>query len=244
MLTQLVLVLRPGKQHGTEPSERSLVNILLEDFVVIFNHTAVFTLDEPDDRLTLACRLARFTLLLLDADALTPKIIARVWGENEVVRPNLGGPQGDLSLTRRRLISLASVANNTFHLWLTTLFNGGMIIPPDALQHLSSGVQNIFQLIRLNDAAIYVHKPLPSRHNRICILQHNLRQDPLNPISSNFEDIIVGWYCDLLLSGNHSTDSTGLDNHIFAAYGLYPSTLTKNMYHLPLFLWLPNDCLF
>jgi hypothetical protein len=224
MFAQLVLGLRPSKQHGTKPSERSLVSMLLEDFVVISNLTAVFALDEPDDRRTLARRLARFSLLLLGVDALTPKIIARVWGENEVVRRNLGGPRGDLALTRRRLISLASVANNTFHLWLTTLFYDGMIIPPDAIQHLPSGVRDILQLIRLNDAAIYVCEPLPSGHKRICILQHNLRQDPLNLISSNLEDIIVGWYHDLLLSGNHSTDSTGLDNHIFAAYGLYPST--------------------
>jgi hypothetical protein len=33
-----------------------------------------------------------------------------------MIRRNLGGPRGDLDLTRRRLISLARVANNTFHL--------------------------------------------------------------------------------------------------------------------------------
>ena len=224
MFAQLVLGLHPGKQHGTEPSERSLVNMLLEDFVVITNLTAVFPLDEPDDRRTLARRLARFSLLLLGAEALTPKIIARVWGKNEVVRRNLGGPRGDLALIRRRLISLASVANNTFHLWLTIPFNGGMVIPSDALQHLPPGMKDILNLVTLNDAAIYVREPLHSGHNRICILQHNLRQDPLNPQSSAFDDIIVGWYRDLLLGGNHSTDSTGLDNHIFAAYGLYTSS--------------------
>ena len=116
MFAHLVLGLRPAKQHetepskrsllnmlllGTEPSERSLLNMLLEDFVVISNLTAVFALDEPDDRRTLARRLARFSLLLLGADALTPKIVARVWGENEVVRRNLGGPRGDLALVRR-----------------------------------------------------------------------------------------------------------------------------------------------
>jgi len=94
--------------------------MLLEDFVVITNLTAAFALDEPNDRRTLARRLARFSLLLLGADALTPNIIARVWGENEVVRRNLGGPRGDLAIIRCRLISLASVANNTFHLWLNT----------------------------------------------------------------------------------------------------------------------------
>ena len=239
MFAYLVLGLRPAKQHetepnkrsllnmlllGTEPSERSLLNMLLEDFVVISNLTAVFALDEPDDRRTLARRLARFSLLLLGADALTPKIVARVWGENEVVRRNLGGPRGDLALVRRRLISLASVANNTFHLWLTTTINGGIIIPPDALQHLPPGVRDIFQLISLTDAAIYVREPLHSGRDRIHILQNNLRQNPYTPLSSNFEDIIVGWYHDLLLGGNHSMDSTGVENHIFAAYGLYTPT--------------------
>jgi len=224
MFAQLVLGLHPGKQHGTEPSERSLVNMLLEDFVVITNLTAVFTLDEPDDRCTLARRLARFSLLMLGAEALTPKIIARVWGDNEVVRRNLGGPRGDLALIRRRLISLASVANNTFHLWLTTPFNGGMVIPPDALQHLPYGIKDILNLVTLTTAAVYVREPIHTGRDRIHILQHNLCQNPHTPISSNFEDIIVGWYRDLLLSGDYSTDSTGVENHIFAAYGLYTSS--------------------
>jgi hypothetical protein len=40
-------------------------------------------------------------------------------------------------------------------------------------------------------------------------------------------DVVVDWYHDVLLNGDHSTDSTGIDNHLFAAYGLYPSS-TKN----------------
>jgi hypothetical protein len=224
LFAQLLLGLCPGKQHGTEASERSLLNMLLEDFVVISNLTTVFALDKPDDRRTLARRLARFSLLLMGADVITPNIVARVWGENNVVRRNLGGPRGDLAIICRRLVSLASMANNIFHLWLTTPFNGGMIIPPYALQHLPPGVQDFFNLISLPTAAIYVREPLHSGQERIQILQNNLRQSPLNPLSSNFEDIIVGWYRNLLLGGNHSTDTTGLDNHIFAAYGLYPST--------------------
>jgi hypothetical protein len=79
--------------------------------------------------------LACFSLLLLGADALTPKIIAQVWGQNNVARRNLGSPRGYLALIHRQLISLASVANNTYHLWLTTTFNGSMIIPDKALLH-------------------------------------------------------------------------------------------------------------
>ena len=98
-----------------------------------------------------------------------------------------------------------------------------------------------------------IHEPLHSGHNHICILQHNLCQDPLNPLSSNVHDTIVGWYRDLLLGGNHSTDSTGLENQISAAYhGIYPSTIqtthnlliNKNTCTTPSFPVAPNDCLF
>ena len=218
----LVLGLRPGKRHGNKPSESSFLNMLLADLVTITNITAVFALDEPEERRNLARRLARFSLLLLGADVLTPKIIASVWGENEVVRRNLGGSRGDLAIIRRRLISLASVANNTLHLWLTTPFDGKAIIPPDTLQHLPTGVRNILQLVALPTAAVYVREPLPSGQDRINILQHNLRQKLHN---HTFTDTIIGWYRDLLLGGNHSTASTGMENHIFEAYGLLHTPL-------------------
>jgi hypothetical protein len=50
MFAHLVLGLHPTKKHGTAPSKHSLLNMLLEDFVVISNLTAVFALDKPDDR--------------------------------------------------------------------------------------------------------------------------------------------------------------------------------------------------
>ena len=59
--------------------------MLLEDFVSLTNLTAVFALNKPTDRKMLARILARFVILLLGADALTPTIIRTVWGENEVV---------------------------------------------------------------------------------------------------------------------------------------------------------------
>jgi hypothetical protein len=77
---------------------------------------------------------------MLGAKALTLRIVERVWGSNHIVRRNLGGTHGDLALIRRRLISLAVVANNTFHFWLTTLFNDAMIIPPEGLVHVPPGI--------------------------------------------------------------------------------------------------------
>jgi hypothetical protein len=46
----------------------------------------------------MAINLARITLLLIGADACTPRIINKVWGENEAAQFALGGPQGDLLL--------------------------------------------------------------------------------------------------------------------------------------------------
>ncbi len=144
-----------------------------------------------------------------------------MWGQNKIVRTNLGGPRGDLALIRRWLISLASVANNVFHLWLTTTFNNGTIIPTETLQFLPPGVRDILRLVQHNTSAIYDREHLPPGQDRIDILEHNLRQHPTTPISSNFTDIIVDWYRDLLLGGDRSDGITGMDNHIFAAFGLY-----------------------
>ncbi len=92
LFTLLVLGLWPDKNHGTKRSESFFVNMLLEDFVPLTNLTAVFALNEPTDRKMLACIFAHFAVLLLGADTLTPTTIRTVWGENEVVQRNLGGP--------------------------------------------------------------------------------------------------------------------------------------------------------
>ncbi len=113
-----------------------------------------------------------------------------------MIRHNLGGPLGNLDLPRHQLISLACVPNNTFHLWLTTTFNGSMIIPDKALQHLPPGMRDILHLIKQNAAAIYVRELLHLRQDQINILQNNPRQHQLTPLSSNFEDVIVSWYRD------------------------------------------------
>ena len=82
-----VLGHRPGLQHGTRQTKCSLLNMLLDNVVTLTNLlAAVYLLDEPTDKHALARILACFSLLMLGADALTPAIIVRVWGQGNVVR--------------------------------------------------------------------------------------------------------------------------------------------------------------
>ena len=128
------------RTRGEKPNDDSFLNMLLCDYVCLTNLSAFFRLNEEGARREIARILARFSLLMLGAKALTPRIVERVWGSNPTVRKNLGGTRGDLALIRRRLISLAVIANNTFHLWLTTFFDGAMIIPPEGLVHVPPGI--------------------------------------------------------------------------------------------------------
>jgi hypothetical protein len=178
----IVLGLRPDLQHGTRQTGSSLLNMLLDDFVTLTNLTAVYLLDEPTDKRALACILARFSLLMLGADALPPAIIERMWGQDEVVRRQLGGPRGDLAIICRRLVSLACVTNNAFHLWLNTSFKGKTIITPEVLKNVPQGVRDILLHVKDNNSAICVREPLPSGKDPIQKLQHNLRQHRLPQI--------------------------------------------------------------
>ena len=141
IFASIVLRTRRGATYyGEKPNDDSFLNMLLCDYACLTNLLAFFRLNEEGTRQEIARILARFSLLMLGAKALTPRIVERVWGSNPTVLKNLGGTRGDLALIRRRLISLAVIANNTFHLWLTTFFDGAMIIPPEGLVHVQPGI--------------------------------------------------------------------------------------------------------
>ncbi len=63
----IALGVRLGRTHGNRPSKDSFVNLLLCDYVVLTNLTAVFALNETSSRRGLAQILAHFSLLMLGA---------------------------------------------------------------------------------------------------------------------------------------------------------------------------------
>ncbi len=71
----VVLGVHLGRTHSNQPSEDLFVNLLLCDYVVPNNLTAVFALNETSNSCGLVQILARFSLLMLGAKAFTQRII-------------------------------------------------------------------------------------------------------------------------------------------------------------------------
>jgi hypothetical protein len=117
----------PQGSHTVHCSEKTFQNMLLHDidtllhyYIVIFfsrlssNNPEPISL--PGDCSNMARILARFTLLLIGTDACTPHITKSVWGSNDDAHMALGGPRGDLTLIRRRVVTLSKIAINTIYI--------------------------------------------------------------------------------------------------------------------------------
>ena len=115
----------PSDSWAATRTEAAFKNLLLHDLDGIMNYfdTDTYYKNEPisllGDLKDMATIFAHLTLLLVGANACTPHIINLVWGEDDDARHALGGPRGDLSLIRRRVLTLSKVAINTVHIWLT-----------------------------------------------------------------------------------------------------------------------------
>ena len=107
----------------------------------------------------MARTLARLTLLLTGADACTPHIIDDVWGEDKAARLALGGPRGDLSLTRRKILTLSKVAINMIHIWMTDPTMNFLAPTSPSFLFLPPTVQQLLHHAR--DSKIYAQEPVP-----------------------------------------------------------------------------------
>ena len=88
--------------------------------VTLTNIDAVFLIDEPTDKQAIARLLSCIPLLMLGVDALTPTIIERVRGEDNVVRRHLDGPRGNLAI-------IVAIASSHLHVWPTTSFSATIL---------------------------------------------------------------------------------------------------------------------
>ena len=122
--SRMVLCIHDDSWAGHR-TEGAFCNAILQDLdAMLYYHDTDWQVNGkpvslPGNLMDMATILAGITLLLIGADACTPHIIDRVWGADETVRLALGGPRGDLSLIRRRILTHQKVAINTVHIWLT-----------------------------------------------------------------------------------------------------------------------------
>ena len=126
----------------------------------------------PGVRKDMATIFACLTLLLVGADACTPHIINSVWWEDNDARLALGGPRGDLSLIRHCLLTLAKVAINTVHIWLTNPDTPILAHTSDSLDCLPSTLRQL--LLHSSDKLVFAREPVPRGTESVNLLMQNL----------------------------------------------------------------------
>ena len=126
------------------------------------------------DHWDMARTLVRLTLLLIGANVCTPRIVASVWGEDEAACLALGGPQGDLSLIRRKLLTLSKVAMNMVHIWMNDPTMNFLVPNSPSFQRLPPTVQQLLLLTGSN--RIYAREPVPFGTPATQLLTNNLRK--------------------------------------------------------------------
>jgi hypothetical protein len=143
--------------------------------------------------------LARITLLLVGADACTPRIINKVWGADNAVQLVLGGPRGNLSLVRCRILTHQKVAINTFYIWLTNPLTP--VLPPDlaAFKFLPRTIHQL--LLNAKDRQVFACEPVPSGMQSSHRLTENLR-NYIVPDTLSIEEKAIQWFGKLLLRRN------------------------------------------
>jgi hypothetical protein len=127
----------------------------------------------------------------------------------------LGGPRGDLSLIRRKLLTLSKVAMNMVHIWMNDATMNIFAPTSPSFQRLPPTVQPL--LILAGSNKIYAREPVPPGTHATQLFINNLREYTY-PDTLPFEEKAIRWYCKLLLHPHTADDMTGFDNRILIAY--------------------------
>jgi hypothetical protein len=222
---QLVL----GLNHNTwalARTERAFRNLIIQDLDAIMyywdtdSYSMVGTpMSYRNEKWDMAQTLARLTLLLTDADACMPYIVDSVWGEDEAACLALGGPRGNLSLIRWKILTLSKVAMNMVHIWMMDPAMNFLAPDSPSFQRLPPTVQQL--LLHVSANRVYAREPVPPGTPATQLLTSNLHKYTY-PDTLPFVEKAIRWYRELLLHPEMANDMTGFDNGILIAYGMCP----------------------
>jgi hypothetical protein len=206
-------------------AKSTFCNLILQDIDAILYHydTDNFVnghpISLPGNLTDMAHILAWLTLLLIGTDAYTPHIIDSVWGEDANAQLALGGPQGDLSLACRRLLTLSKVAINTVYIWMMNPNTPVLAPHSNGFKSLPPTVQ---QLLRhTHEKIVFAREPVPSGTTITHLLTNNLCSYLVSD-TLPFAKKAICWYCDLLLNHEKVNDRTGFNNCILIVHGMCP----------------------
>ena len=198
----------PQHPHLHTPKDSTLQNSLLSTINNIITHYYLNGLDEGDRR-RFARELAVFTLLAFGSKGHSKTIISSAYDLQD--KKEIEDHFGNISYTGQRVL-------NILYVWLKT-----DVINSTIIRRLPPAFKQMFNIIRENKTGVTtVYDPPYCGDELTNILVNNLRESQDNPINITFEDAMCAWTNDFLEYKNHivATDDTGIENGIFAAYGI------------------------
>lgn len=206
--TQTMRKLLPQHPQLHVPKDTTFQNSVLTVLNNIITHYYLNGLHEGDRR-RFARELAVFTLLAFGCKGHSKTIISSAYDIQD--KATIEKHFGNISYIGQRVL-------NIIYVWLETGVINDIII-----RRLPPAFKQMFQTIKKNKTGVTTVHDAPYNGNELTnILMNNLRESQDSPINITFEDAMCTWANDLLEYKNHmiATDDTGIENGIFAAYGI------------------------
>ena len=205
-----MMKLLPQHHQFHTPKDACLQNGIFNMLNNIINHFYLNGMFEGDRR-RFGRELAAFTLLTFGRQAHDKTIISAAYNvedklENEKHYTNI-------------IYTGQGVLNILFVMLETGVINSTIV------GRLPSAFQQIFNAVQKQKIGVTSVYDVPYNGDELPhILMHNLRMAQDTPINVTFESCMCTWANDFLVNYMTTTDDTGIENGIFAAYGI-PSAM-------------------
>ena len=113
------------------------------------------------------------------------------------------------------------VVTNHLYLWQRPSYDHEPVLTKTFIEGLPPSLADMMAIYSNDDSLTFVRQPIPSGKGVANILMQRLRESKHNPeTGASFEDKAIQWYTDFFVNHDDITDETGINNGIFAAFGI------------------------
>jgi hypothetical protein len=198
-----------------------LLNVTIWNLAAINQFQLVRRCNIPGDKIEFGRLLAFCVIMFVGACATTPKIFEESIGQDPALCTEIGGERGDIAVLTRLSRCMHKVVTNHLYLWQRPSYGHEPVLTQTFIDGLPPSLIDMMAIYSDDDSLTFVRQPIPSGEGIANILMQRLRESKHNPEAcAVFEDKVIQWYTDFFVNHDDITDETGIDNGIFAAFGV------------------------